>query len=316
MQAFKRAVLVTSLASVAGCADLGPLFEGPLFEWDPYFVHQRDVCFDKWYGYWDPPCPPPPMKAVAAAPTGYSDELFALQQENAALRRRISELEQQGRAVAVAPVGSSDELFRCQQENAALRRRITEMEQLLAARDRELNQARARIAELERQLAASKETKLGPARGSAAPLETAKQGLVRALRPEIEKGDIAVDLNSERLLIKLASSYLFGSGEADLKPGGADALKKVGEILKDYPEYKVAVEGHTDDRPIRSTLKKKFATNQDLSEARAANAAKALAEGGRSSLSTAGFADTKPVAPNSTEAGRAKNRRVEIRVTE
>jgi chemotaxis protein MotB len=243
------------------------------------------------------------MKAVAAAPTGYSDELFALQQQNAALRRRISELEQQqGVAAVPVPGGNADELFAAQQHNAALRR--------------ELDQARARIADLERQLAASRETKLGPARGSVAPLEAAKQGLVRALRPQIEKGDITVDLNNERLLIRLASSYLFGSGEAELKPGGADALKKVGEILKDYPEYKVAVEGHTDDRRIRSTLKKKFATNQELSEARAANAAKALAEGGRSSLTTAGFADTKPVASNNTEAGRAKNRRVEIRVTE
>jgi chemotaxis protein MotB len=243
------------------------------------------------------------MKAVAAAPSGYSDELFALQQQNAALRRRISELEQQ-QGVAVAPVGagSTDELFAAQQQNAALRR--------------ELSQANARIADLERQLAAPKATQLGPARGTVRELETAKQGLVRALRPEIEKGDITLDLNNERLLIKLASSYLFASGDAELKSGGAGALRKVGEILKDYPEYKVAVEGHTDDRPLRSTLKKKFASNQELSEARAANAAKALAEGGRSALSTAGFADTKPVASNSTVAGRAMNRRVEIRVTE
>jgi chemotaxis protein MotB len=77
----------------------------------------------------------------------------------------------------------------------------------------------------------------------------------------------------------------------------------------------VTVEGHTDNRPLRGTLKKKFATNQELSEARAANAAKALAEGGLSAPTTTGFSDTKPVASNSTDAGRAKNRRVEIRVT-
>jgi chemotaxis protein MotB len=246
------------------------------------------------------------VKAKAAAPDGLAEELFAAQQQNAALRRRISELEQQG--VAAAPSGSADELFAAQQQNAALRRRMSELEQ-------QLNQARARIADLERQLAAPKAAPLGPARGSVAQLETAKQGLVRALRPEIEKGDITVDLNNERLLIKLASSYLFGSGEAGLKPGGADALKKVGEILKDFPEYNVSVEGHTDNRPIRSTLRKKFATNQDLSEARAANAAKALREGGLSNVSQAGYADTRPVASNTTEEGRAQNRRVEIRVT-
>jgi len=279
MQMLRIAFLAASVAALAGCAD-----------WGPYFVHQRDVCFAGWYGYWDDPCPPPPVKAVAAAPGGFADELFAAQQQNAALRRRISELERQ--AVAVAPSGSTDELFAAQQQNAALRRRISELEQ---------------------QLAAAKAPQ--PAVSPVAQLETAKQRLVRALRPQTEKGDITMDLNNERLLIKLASSYLFGSGEAELKPGGADALKKAGNILKDYPEYNVAVEGHTDDRPIRSTLKKKFATNQELSEARAANAAKALAEGGLSGATTAGFADAKPVASNSTDAGRAKNRRVEIRVT-
>lgn len=292
MQPFKTTVIAASLVAVAGCADVGPLFE-----WDPYFVHQSDVCIDRWYGYWDPPCPQPPMKAVAMAPSGYTDELFALQQENAALRRRLSEQEKQAVVPAPVPGGSSDELFAAQQQNAALRRRISE---------------------LERQLAAAKSAPVAAPAAAAAvsQLETAKQGLIRALRPEIQRGDITLDLNNDRLLIKLASSYLFASGDAQLKPGGADALKRVGEILKDYPEYNVAVEGHTDDRPLRSTLKKKFASNQELSEARAANAAKALAEGGRSSYTTAGFADTKPVAPNSTEAGRAKNRRVEVRVTQ
>jgi len=57
-----------------------------------------------------------------------------------------------------------------------------------------------------------------------AKLKEAQRGLIRALRPEIEKGDITVDLNNERLLINLASGYLFGSGQDELKPAGADAL--------------------------------------------------------------------------------------------
>jgi chemotaxis protein MotB len=75
------------------------------------------------------------------------------------------------------------------------------------------------------------------------------------------------------------------------------------------------VDGHTDNVAIRTSLKNKFATNQELSEARAANAAKTLAEGGRGDATTTGYADTKPVEPNTTAAGRALNRRVEIRVT-
>jgi chemotaxis protein MotB len=146
-------------------------------------------------------------------------------------------------------------------------------------------------------------------------LNEAQRGLIRALPPQIEKGDITVDLNNGRLLINLASGYLFGSGEDQLKPAGADTLKQVGAILKDFPEYKLHVEGHTDNRPIQGALKKKFPSNKELSEARAANAAKALADGGLSGAHAMGSADTKPVMPNTTDAGRAKNRRVEISVT-
>jgi chemotaxis protein MotB len=182
----------------------------------------------------------------------------------------------------------------------------------------ELAAANSRVADLEKQLA-DRDKELAGLRGDLssemAKLKEAQRGLVKALRPQIEKGTIMVDLNNERLLINLASGYLFGSGEYQLKPAGADALKQVGAILKDFPEYKVAVDGHTDNRPIRSSLKQKYPTNKELSEARAANAAKALAEGGLASSTTAGYADTKPVAPNTTDAGRAKNRRVEVRVT-
>ena len=178
--------------------------------------------------------------------------------------------------------------------------------------------SKQRVAELERQLA-SRDKELADLRGTLSAeeqkLKTAQRGLIRALRPEIEKGDITVDLNNERLLINLASGYLFSSGQDELKPAGADALKRVGAVLKDYPEYKVAVDGHTDNVAIQGELKKKFPTNKELSESRAANAAKALAKGGLGTATTTGYADTRPVEPNTTAAGRAKNRRIEVRVT-
>jgi chemotaxis protein MotB len=166
---------------------------------------------------------------------------------------------------------------------------------------------RGELSDLEQQLA----------KQQAPPVEQAQRGLVRALRPEIEKGDIAVDLNSERLLIKLASAYLFGSGEDALKPAGSDALKRIGEILKDYPEYNVEVAGHTDNVPIGSRLIAKFPDNQALSSARAKQAARVLQDAGvdPSRLSVRGYGDTKPLAANADEDGRRKNRRAEIRVT-
>ncbi len=149
------------------------------------------------------------------------------------------------------------------------------------------------------------------------PVVQAQQGLVRALRPEIEKGDITVDLNSERLLIKLASAYLFSSGQDELKPVGVDALTRIGEVLKDYQQYKIEVAGHTDNVPIGANLQQKFADNQALSTARAKQGARVLQNAGvnPSTLTVHGYGDTRPLATNADEDGRRKNRRVEIRVT-
>jgi chemotaxis protein MotB len=182
-------------------------------------------------------------------------------------------------------------------ELAAANQRIADLEQQLADRDRELAGLRSEYST------------------DVAKLQEAQRGLIKSLRPQVEKGEITVDLDSERLLINLASGYLFGSGEDELKPEGAEALKHVGAVLKDFPEYKVAVDGHTDNVPIRGALMNRFPTNKELSQARAANAAKALAEGGLGNAATSGYGDAKPIGPNSTAEGRAKNRRVEVRVT-
>jgi chemotaxis protein MotB len=230
---------------------------------------------------------------LAALQAGAGDK-DTLASELAAAKQRITELEAQ---LATAQ-GSGADKDKLAADLAATKQRVAELEKLLADRDRELAGLRGNIS------------------AEMAKLKEAQRGIIRALRPQIDKKNIAVDLNNDRLLINLASSYLFGSGEDQLKSAGADALKQVGAILKDFPEYKVAVDGHTDNRPIRSELKKKFPTNKELSEARAANAAKALGEGGLGTVTAHGYADTQPVMPNTTDAGRAKNRRVEIRVTQ
>jgi chemotaxis protein MotB len=289
------------------------------------------------------------LAALEAERQRLAGELAAAQRQNGTLSSRVSALERQladqDREIASLRAGAGNsaklasqlsaaqgDLNQSQQQLAAANQRTADLEAQLAAqlaamgiatsdKDKlaaELSATNQRVADLETQLA-DRDKELAALRGELSTemtkLKEAQRGLIRALRPQIEKGDITVDLNNERLLINLASSYLFGSGQDELKPAGADALKQVGEVLKDFPEYKVAVDGHTDNVAIRGPLKKKFPTNMELSESRAANAAKALTEGGLGAATTHGYADTKPVEPNTTEAGRAKNRRVEVRVT-
>jgi len=258
-------------------------------------------------------------------PTSWEIEQQRVKDELAAARRQLADRE---REIASLRSGASGSLQSAQTNLDGSKARVADLEGQLAASQSEIAALQAGAGEKDRlaaDLAAAKqrnadlESQLASLRGELSAemskLKDAQRSLVRGLRPQIEKGDITVDLDNERLLINLASGYLFGSGEDELKPAGADALKQVGVILKDFPEYKVTVEGHTDSQPIKSSLKEKFPTNKELSESRAANAAKALAEGGLTRASTAGYADTKPAAPNTTDAGRAKNRRVDVRVT-
>ncbi len=308
MQAFKTAILVASLAALAGC---GSMEKSSVATYD---YDKSPICpkTHGWQAWNDVRCNPP--EAPKEPGPDLAAELAAAQKQNSALSRRASDLERQ-------VADSNREIATLQSSNSGLKGQLAASMALAAGlqagsgdKDKlaaDLAAARQRNAELESELAALR----GELSAEMAKLKEAQRGLIRALRPEIEKGDITVDLNNERLIINLASGYLFSSGKDELKPAGVDALKQVGAILKDFPEYKVAVDGHTDNRPIQGALKKRFPTNKELSESRAANAAKALAEGGLGAATTHGYADTKPVEPNTTDAGRAKNRRVEIRVT-
>ena len=302
MQAFKTAILVASLAALAGCASWQKDSSVASSGYDKGPICPKTHGWQPWP---DSRCNPPEAPKVMATDT--AAELAAARQRNADLERQVADSNREIATLQSSNSGLKGQLAASTALAAGLQAGAGDKDKLAA----DLAAAKQRNAELESELVALR----GEFSTEMAKLKEAQRGLVRALRPEIEKGDITVDLNSERLMINLASSYLFGSGQAELKPAGVEALKQVGAVLKDFPEYKVAVDGHTDNRPIQGALKKKFPTNKELSESRAVNAAKALTEGGLGAATTHGYADAKPVVPNTTDAGRAKNRRVEVRVT-
>ena len=112
---------------------------------------------------------------------------------------------------------------------------------------------------------------------------------------------------TERGIVLTLKDVLFDFGKAELKSGGRNAVSKVAEFLKEYPERRVLVEGHTDN--IGSD-----AYNQTLSLQRAESVKQALigfgTDAGR--IEIRGFGESHPVATNDTDAGRQRNRRVEI----
>ena len=125
---------------------------------------------------------------------------------------------------------------------------------------------------------------------------------------------IDVDFTNQYVLLSLKGALLFDSGKADLTDASLPVLDRVGTILEKYAGGTIEIEGHTDSVPINSA---KFANNNELSSARALSVFDYLIE--NTSLDPAdvkhsGRGEYVPIADNSTPEGRAKNRRVEIRI--
>jgi OmpA-OmpF porin, OOP family len=100
---------------------------------------------------------------------------------------------------------------------------------------------------------------------------------------------------------------LFDTGKATIQPSSEDTLNQIAKLMQDNADLKLRVEGHTDN--VGSA-----ASNQLLSEKRAQSVKAWLVSHGVAAdrLTAKGFGDTKPVADNSTDDGKAKNRRVEL----
>ncbi len=162
------------------------------------------------------------------------------------------------------------------------------------------------VADLKRRLAAKPEPQ--------PPLTKTYDDLLTLLKPEIDRGNIAVQRSGDQVTIQLADRLLFESGQDRLKPAGTEVLKKVGSVLHEVPDRHLQITGHTDNIPIGGRLLERFPNNTALSRARAVNALTALEEGGVAADHAAveGYGETRPLASNMTEEGRRKNRRVEV----
>lgn len=131
----------------------------------------------------------------------------------------------------------------------------------------------------------------------------------RELRERTRGTDVQVTRQGDDLLLNIPSGINFAYNSANVQPQFRATLDKVASVLADYPSTYVDVYGHTDSTGSD-------AYNQDLSERRAISVADYLSSHGvqPARIATRGFGETQPIASNETEAGRAENRRVEIKL--
>lgn len=117
-------------------------------------------------------------------------------------------------------------------------------------------------------------------------------------------------VNEQQILLNFPADLTFDFNRDAVKSQFLPTLRDVAAVLRDYPQTTVDVYGHADS--VGSD-----AYNQDLSERRAMNVASILSQNGviRERLLVTGFGERRPIADNSTDYGRAQNRRVEVYIS-
>jgi chemotaxis protein MotB len=138
-----------------------------------------------------------------------------------------------------------------------------------------------------------------------------KHDLEERLGSQIAQHTVAIKLGKDGLVISLREAGFFDSGSAAPRKESLESMQQIASELAQMP-YDLRVEGHTDNVPIHTA---EFASNWELSSARATNIARAMLSLHAVSpdrLSAAGYAEFHPVDTNDTAEGRGRNRRVDL----
>ena len=138
------------------------------------------------------------------------------------------------------------------------------------------------------------------------------RALNASLAPLVKSGQVRVTETARGVTVEINAKVLFEEGRAALGGEARATLGTVASLLKNDP-HAIQVEGHTDNLPIATPL---FASNWELSSVRASSVVRLFIDSGVAPgrLTALGHAANLPVAPNSDEAGRARNRRVAVTI--
>jgi chemotaxis protein MotB len=157
-----------------------------------------------------------------------------------------------------------------------------------------------------------------------ADLQKAKEAVTHAsksledeMRSQLESKDVTISKLQGKLTVNIVDRVMFDSGEAVLKPDGEVVMRKIATILQEHPQLAIHVIGHTDNVPISPKAQSRFASNWELSTARALAAVHFLTERAGvdpKRVGAVGYGEFRPVADNATAEGRAKNRRIAITI--
>lgn len=230
----------------------------------------------------------------------------------AELRATLTEREAAMEAQGVELAARGERLGQLDRQVAALREQIARLNAALEASESTIGKQKVEIARLGERLNVALARKVEE-------LQRYRSEFFGRLRQLLAKHP-GIRISGDRFVFQ--SELLFPSGEATLVPEGerqlaqlAATLKTVTRVIPEDINWILRIDGHTDRRPIRTA---QFASNWELSTARALSVVRFLAAQGipQKRLAAAGFGEYYPLDPGNTEAAYARNRRIEIKLTQ
>jgi chemotaxis protein MotB len=244
-----------------------------------------------------------------------ADQLASLNTQLSSLNTQMASVQQSNKDLTQSLDAKKGELAK---KVSDLIKEKDDLSQKLATATNDLAAATARATKAEAAVAQARDEKAALEKAKEDELAKVKQNydnLTAGLKSEIAAGAVTITQLKGKLTVNMVDRILFDSGHAEVRPDGEKVLEKVGKVLAGVADKDIRIEGHTDNKPIVGDLKNKYATNWELSTARATAVLRYLQDVAKvdpSHLVAAGYGEFRPVSPNDTPENRALNRRIEI----
>ena len=219
-----------------------------------------------------------------------------LEEQNSELEARVRDLERSNKSLDAERIKLIDEMEDLREARTSLSRDVEQLQKSKDLLTEHLRKRESEVAELSQ-------------------LKGTYKGLVSELEAEVAAGQIQIEQLRDGIRLNLPQDILFPSGSATLDPKGAAVLRKVASKLHEQ-DQRIEVQGHTDNVRLSGASAARFGTNWELAGARASSVVR-LFESEKLDprrLKAISFGEWAPVAPNDSAEGRARNRRIEIRL--
>lgn len=164
---------------------------------------------------------------------------------------------------------------------------------------------------------AQKDQEIQRLKGELTTQQRMNEDLQAQLMDLTEQNRVLVEMNDGLTQITLEGSATFASARARLTPQSQEVIDRVWNVLGNYPDRWILIEGHADDQPINKDFTWKYKSNWELSSARAQSVLHYVLQNHNADparIKVVGYGDQHPIADNTTGDGRAMNRRVVITV--